>query len=123
MKTLFCGALAALALVMPITSACAARSESLGLTAPDGTYAVAASGLTADNQKAVQEAIQKIADVKDVAIDAAKGTISVTMKGDAVLKEAAVAEALKASGGAVTSFTAPADQEVVWMMTYSGGGG
>lgn len=92
-------------------------------TGPDGDYTVRVKGLTAQNAKDAQAALEKAEGAKAVAVDAEKGTIAITMKEDQSLQAATVSEALKPVGLTVEGMSLAEGQEHVWLLTYSGGGG
>ena len=90
--------LALSALLAPAYYAAGAGFDRRG-TWLDGDYAVQVTGLTSQNVKDAQAALEKLAGAKAVTIDAEKGAVKITMKDDLVLKQAVVAEALKPLGG------------------------
>ena len=115
--------LAALCASLPASRAGANDAGEGRSAEKDGEYRLAVTGLTAETKKSVEEALGKLAHAKSVTADPAAGTVVVTMEGDAVLDAAAVAKALEPTGVQVARLEAPAGSEVVWYMTYSGGGG
>jgi copper chaperone CopZ len=113
---------AALLLVLAtgLLACSAARAEEM--PGHDGDYAAKIGGVTADNAQKIQDALKKVEGVKDAHVDAT-GAAKITVGGDHALRQDEVAKAVKEAGGELAWLNLPEGQELVWLMTYTGGGG